>query len=78
MPRFRIQGLDKSILGYVYGKNKGDAMQAAVDQKLVTGRKKIFSATPMPENDPYEQTASDIFGTAKKQKLFRFPINIRV
>lgn len=72
MPRFRIQGLDKSVLGYVHGNNKGAALQAAVDKKLVTGRKKIFSATPVADNDPYEQTTADIFGAAKKQKRFRF------
>lgn len=66
--RFRIQGLDKKTLGYVSGKNKGAAMQAAVDQGLVTGRKKIGAMIAQEENDPYEQSWNDIYGTPKARK----------
>lgn len=74
MPRFRIQGLDRATLGHVYGKDKGAALQAAVDQKLVTGKKKIFAATPVAANDPYEQSHKDIWGEPKKPTVFRFPL----
>lgn len=75
MPRFRIQGLDRATLGHVCAKDKGAALQAAVDAKLVTGRKKIFAATQVAENDPYEQSANDIWGSPKKQTVFRFAKN---
>ena len=75
MPRYRIQGLDRATRGYVHGKDKGAALQAAVSDGLVTGRKKIFAATPVAENDPYEQSHKDIWGTPKKQTVFRFAKN---
>lgn len=75
MPRFRIQGLDKATLGHVHGKDKGAALQAAVDQGLVTGRKKIFAATQVAENDPYEQSQKDIWGTPRKKTPPRFVPN---
>ncbi len=48
MPRWTIVGLNKQTLGHVHGKNKGAALQAAVDQGLVTGKKKIGSAVALP------------------------------
>lgn len=42
MQRFNIQGLDRKSLGHVYGRNKGVALQAAVDTGLVTSRKRFY------------------------------------
>lgn len=71
MPRFQILGLNKAVLGHVYGKNKGAALQAAVDQGLVTGKKKIGAAVAMPEDDPYEQSFEDIYGGPTKQRAYQ-------
>ena len=70
MPRFRILGLNKQPLGHVHGKNKGAALQAAVDNGLVTGKKKIGSAVALPEDDPYEQSFEDIYGTPKRESHY--------
>lgn len=72
MHRFRIQGLNKETLGHVFGRDKGAAMQAAVDQGMVTGRKKIGTVTQLPDNDPYEQSAKDIYGEPKTKKHVSF------
>ena len=72
MPRFRIQGLDKKTLGIVYGQTKGAALQAAVDQGLVSGRRKILAASPLQSNEPYEQSFSDIYGACQKP-VYRSP-----
>lgn len=71
MPRWTIIGLNKQTLGHVHGKNKGAALQAAVDQGLVTGKKKIGSAVALPEDDPYEQSFEDIYGPSKPRNVQR-------
>lgn len=71
MPRWTIVGLNKKTLGHVHGKNKGAALQAAVDQGLVTGRKKIGNAVALPEDDPYEQSFEDIYGAPAKRESRR-------
>lgn len=71
MPRWTIVGLNKQTLGHVQGKNKGTALQAAVDQGMVTGKKKIGSAVALPEDDPYEQSFDDIYGAPAKRESRR-------
>ncbi len=71
MPRWTIVGLNKQTLGHVHGKNKGAALQAAVDNGLVTGKKKIGSAVALPEDDPYEQSFEDIYGAPAKRESRR-------
>lgn len=71
MPRFRIHGLNHNILGHVTARNKGLALQAAVDAKLVSGRRQIKLVELLPENDIFEQSFKDIYGVPKSRTLAR-------
>lgn len=64
MQRYEIRDLNNKLIGVVIAPNKGAALQAAVDNNMVTGRKKIKSAKALPHEDPYEQSIEDIYGSS--------------
>jgi uncharacterized protein YydD (DUF2326 family) len=60
---FKIYNQQKELVGSVTARSIGEAVNKAISQKMIAGRKQVSKVEEIEYDDPYEQTFEDIYGS---------------